>query len=421
MKILLVDREFPPNPHGGIGTYHLTLARALGERDHSVVALSSTVGRAWERGSYPFGLVLRFPYQPPPAWMARHLPWLEPLWFGWQCRSHLASVGRSIELDLVELPSAGGTGWGAVQVCCDQAPVVTRFHGCLGRLPVDSRARVALRSELQRAGIGPARFGAARRLSAPVWWLERYQMAHSDRLTFPSAFSREWLAGQLDGPEPGGPVIPNGIDLAALRPSAPPTLAPRIDGGRLIVFVGRCTVPKGATVLARAAPGILAHAPEAILVFAGPLPDPRVAAQLGRLSDDFPGRVRLTGHLPHRELLELVSVTTLLVHPTFYEICPMAVLEAQGLRVPVVASDCGPLPELVADGITGLLFPPGDATALAESVLTLLGSTPTRRALGEAARARMARHFEIGRVVDQLIAFYRVVAFPGQRSSDEIS
>jgi glycosyltransferase involved in cell wall biosynthesis len=88
-----------------------------------------------------------------------------------------------------------------------------------------------------------------------------------------------------------------------------------------------------------------------------------------------------------------------------YEGSPNALIEAQGIGVPAVATDCayGPA-EIVDDGETGLLVPPGDDDALAAAVDALLADAPRRAAMGRAARSRARERHDAAAVVRRLEA-----------------
>ena len=85
----------------------------------------------------------------------------------------------------------------------------------------------------------------------------------------------------------------------------------------------------------------------------------------------------------------------------------MAVLEAAALAVPVVASAVGGIPELVEDGRSGLLVPPGDAAALAEAVTRLVRDPEQARRLGRAARAAVAARHHPDRHLAAVLSAYR--------------
>jgi len=101
-----------------------------------------------------------------------------------------------------------------------------------------------------------------------------------------------------------------------------------------------------------------------------------------------------------------LAAMDLYVHPALMEGFGIAVLEAMALRKPVVATTTGGVPEIVQDGETGMLVPPGDAKALAKAVSSLLQDPARCKRLGEAGRARVASHFTVEAMMDQLVSGY---------------
>lgn len=408
MRLLLVDREFPPNPHGGIGSYNLALARDLGERGHFVIVLSCTAGDTPTRTDEPYGLRVCIPHRSAEGVLPRYLRWIEPIALGLELLPHAVRLIERFAPDLLEVPSAGGYGYFLARSLRARLPVITRFHGTQGKVPIDDMARTALRTEMAKVGYGSTRGLVAGALNSPLWQLERSQMTFSHQITCPSSFARRWLRRHL-GPTLPLPLIPNSLHLDPSPRQAAAAAAAR-PAPKVLAFIGRCTIPKGVTVLARAIPHILSQDPRATALLAGPLPDPRAARLLFALADRHPGRVTIAGRLPYDQVLRLLARSHVLVAPSFYEICPMAILEAMALGVPAVASHTGPFPELVEDGVSGSLVPVGDAGALAGSVLALLNSPPARRQMAEACRSRFAARYDMQAVVGQLERFYEAVS-----------
>lgn len=97
-------------------------------------------------------------------------------------------------------------------------------------------------------------------------------------------------------------------------------------------------------------------------------------------------RVRLTGALTAECLATAYAGADLLVWPAIQEAYGMALLEAQSAGLPVLAGKAGGVPDIVRDGVTGVLVPEGDAAAFAAALETLLADPGTWRAMGEAAR-----------------------------------
>jgi glycosyltransferase involved in cell wall biosynthesis len=83
--------------------------------------------------------------------------------------------------------------------------------------------------------------------------------------------------------------------------------------------------------------------------------------------------------------------------------------EAMACGLPVVATTGGALPEVVEDGVTGILVPPGDAPALAEAMRTLMGDAELRRRMGQAGRERVLEKFSWRKAALETEAVYREV------------
>ncbi len=84
----------------------------------------------------------------------------------------------------------------------------------------------------------------------------------------------------------------------------------------------------------------------------------------------------------------------------------MAILEAMAMAKPVVATRVGGIPEIVIDGVTGLLVSPRDPEALAEAIIALLQDRERAKAMGQAGRERVERYFRVERMVHQTEALY---------------
>jgi glycosyltransferase involved in cell wall biosynthesis len=102
---------------------------------------------------------------------------------------------------------------------------------------------------------------------------------------------------------------------------------------------------------------------------------------------------------------EMLAACDLFALASHWEGAPMAAIEAMAARLPVVATAVGGLPELVVDGVTGLLTPPGDDEALAAAMAALADHPEKRRRFGDTARLRAAR-FDVSAMVESYAAFF---------------
>lgn len=191
-------------------------------------------------------------------------------------------------------------------------------------------------------------------------------------------------------------VIQNGIDPAGYAPPHNQQVS-RLQNSfnlppwaKVITTIARLHPQKGHTFLIEAAPAILKEYPEAIFLFVGDGPlGQSLAEQIEQagLSHAF----RLVGW--QEQIGAILALSEMLVLPSRYEGLPLVVLEAMSGRVAVVATAVDGTSEVIVDGQTGLLVPPGDAPALATAIKQLLADPGRRRAMGAAGYQRVLDHF----------------------------
>jgi glycosyltransferase involved in cell wall biosynthesis len=131
---------------------------------------------------------------------------------------------------------------------------------------------------------------------------------------------------------------------------------------------------------------------------------PRLAAELGIQS-----RVSLLGRVTRDELVRLYNEHQILVSPSLYEGFGLPAAEAMACGTPVIATTAGAFPEVIEDGVSGLLTNPGDADALAREIEALLADPERRRQLGVAARQRIIDRFSWRETALGTLALYQEV------------
>lgn len=196
-------------------------------------------------------------------------------------------------------------------------------------------------------------------------------------------------------------VIPNALDLDRIESAS--AAAASEPGERRIIAVANLVAIKGHEWLIRAVPRIRAAHPTArvVLVGDGPCRTPleRLARELG-----VAAVVTFTGSLA--DPVPLVRGSAVFVLPSLEEGLPVALLEALALGIPVVASRAGGIPEVVDDGRTGLLVPPGDPVALGDAVVRVLGDAGLARGLVQAGAETVRTRFLASAVVPRIERLY---------------
>ena len=160
----------------------------------------------------------------------------------------------------------------------------------------------------------------------------------------------------------------------------------------LVGTIGRLSRQKGHPVLIRAMTQVCREVPEARLIIVGHDDQglrPDLEASIRALG--LEGRVILAGF--RDEVPDIMATLDLFCLPSLWEGFGMVLIEAMAEARPIVASSVGSIPEVVEDGETGVLVPPGDEAALAEAIINILKNLDLGESLGRAGRQRLEREF----------------------------
>ncbi len=171
-----------------------------------------------------------------------------------------------------------------------------------------------------------------------------------------------------------------------------------------VLFLGRLGRRKGIYVLLNALAAVKEKFPDVMLLCGGDgeIDEVRAVAEDLGVKD----RVRLLGWVQGSEKNALLDSAAIYVLPSFAEGLPMSVLEAMAAGLPVISTPVGGIPEVITDGIEGILVAPGDSNALGEAICRLLGDADLRSRMGRNGHARFERDFSIETVLARLEAIY---------------
>ena len=254
-------------------------------------------------------------------------------------------------------------------------------------------------------------------------WVEATAYAHADAIIAVSDGMRADVLACYPFVEPERVhVVRNGIDVELYRPTedTEPLVRYGVDPSRpYALFVGRITRQKGIAHFCEAA---RAFSPEVQVVLCASSPDEpgigeETAAAVERLrAERGDGVVWIDEQAARTDLVALLTHATVFVCPSVYEPLGIVNLEAMACETAVVASAVGGIPEVVDDGVTGLLVPydaadpAGFEQGLAEAVNAVVADPARAAAMGLAGRERAVAEFGWDSIARQTVAVYEAAA-----------
>jgi alpha-maltose-1-phosphate synthase len=373
LRVALLTREYPPEVYGGAGVHVTYLARELARLVDLTVHCQGA--------------------DRPDA--VAHRPW-----------DLLAGANQALQVISADLSmTAGVSAAELVHSHTWYANLAGHLAGLLYGIPhvMTMHSLEALRPwKAEQLGGGYV-------LSS---WCERVSATAADAVVAVSDGMRaDILAAYPEIPAERVHVIRNGIDTTEYAPDPATWVLDKygVDLTRpYVLFVGRITRQKGLPVLLRAARGLV---PEAQLVLcAGAADTPEQLAEVTELVDGLresrSGVLWIPEMLPNPEVIQLLTHAAVFACPSVYEPLGIVNLEAMACATAVVASRTGGIPEVVADGQTGLLVPPDDPGSLAEALNALVRDPDRARAMGQAGRKRAVAEFGWEAIAAQTAALY---------------
>jgi len=385
VRIGIVTREWPPDVYGGAGVHV----------EHLVAAMRSLPAGP-EIDVHCFG-------GPRPDAVGHAVP---PNLQA--ANGALQAVGVDVEIaaalagvDLVHSHTWYANGAGLLAALVHGVPHVVTAHSLEPRRPWKAD-----------------QLGGGYRLSS---WVERTSYLAADAVVAVSNGMRLDVLDAYPDLDPAKVhVVGNGVDAEAYRPVDDPDTvrALGVDPDRpYALFVGRITRQKGVMHLLRAAEQLPEEFGLVLCAGAADTPGERqqVADAVTAMQSRRSGVVWIEEMLPREKLVPLITGATVFVVPSVYEPLGIVNLEAAACGTAVVASAVGGIPEVVADGRTGLLVPydPEDPAAfeagLAARMAELLAAPDRANAMGAAGRERVLAEFGWPAIAQQTVEVYSEV------------
>ncbi|NHZ33268.1 glycosyltransferase [Massilia rubra] len=400
LTLVLVSRDYPPNHRGGIATFSRDLAEALAAEGHQVhvIAESTTHSRVELVGGVWVHRVALGQYARPYEAFERAIP--QEIW-NW-CATALMEARRIAShrpLDLVEAPIWDAEG--AAFLLDGRWPLVTSLHTTL-HFSLQGRA------ELRDDPAWMARFGT------PMLALEKELMQRSQAIRANSAAIRRDIEQAYDFRFDDASLRLVPLGMPDVAPAAAPQ--PRADDGVTVLFVGRLEARKGIDVLLAAIDPVLAQHPrvrfriigdDTLLMSGAQISYKEHCRQGGQLAR-WGERVSFEGRVDDATLRAAYRDCDMFVAPSRYESFGLVFVEAMREARPVIGCAAGGMPEVVSDGVNGLLVAPGDSAALAGAIDRLAASPELRERMGRAGRALFEDKFISRRMAKDSLPLYDI-------------
>lgn len=369
MKIIYICHEYPPLPHGGIGTFTYTIAHAMKERGHQVTVVGwGREAREWDDEGVRVVELKRFPLKGFAWYFKRqHL------------RRFIRDEARQGRVDIVESAEYIGSLISPIP----EVPVVLRLH-----LSDTAIARQAGRNPWKIE-----KFCERRMLSLFRYWIavSPYVLGLTEKTFGISPLESRVIYNPI-APLKGAEIPP--LDLP----------------DKFVLYAGNLSRRKGVDLLAEAAKTFFRGRPNLYLVYAGwsmaeggISAEDRIRAIVG---PELSRRVLFLGRVDRPTLFHCMRKALVFANPSSLESFGLVSLEALSQGCPIVVNDSGPNKELFTDGENALIVPAGDALAFSKAVERLLADPALAQGLSKAGKAYAETNFSVEECVEKTLKFY---------------
>lgn len=366
MKIIYICNEYPPLPHGGIGTFVYTIAHGMVSKGHHVTVVGWG-SSSKERDDCGVRVVIL------PMFTTRHIAWFVNRFrlYRW-----LKKEVHNGNVDIIETPEFGGL----MPFKFNSCPIVVRLH--LSNTAIDLQAGRKINKMV--------RFCEKQTLKNHRFWISvsKYSLVLTKEIFFltPLFFKVIYY-----------PINLRNINNIHLKFDLPE---------KFVLYAGTVSERKGAYILAEAAKSFLQEFPELTLVYAGNLhkgADVRIREIVGK---NLESRIQFLGRIEFEQVYACMKKAKVFAFPSKLETWGLVVTEAMLYETPVVYTTEGPGPEVIDDGVNGLLADPNSADDVAEKIMLILNDDELANRLVKNAKIAVKERFSLDRCINETIEFY---------------
>lgn len=367
MRLCYICDEYPPKPHGGIGTYLKDIAEGMVRAGHEVTVVGwGGVYREYEQSGVSVVELRRLPF----------LERISGYFLRLKLYMYLRGKAKAGKIDILEVPDY--FGW--LPFKFSYCPVVVRLH--LSTLIITHYAGQKCSRQIG--------YYEKKTLSSNSCWVGVSQFALSETIRL---FSMQPQQSEV-------------IYYPVTSPLSDKVFLPRLSG-RYLLFAGSISERKGAVTLARAAVDLLCKYSDVSLVYAGPILESGIEDRIRKISGELKGdRVIFTGRIPREEVMALMKKASVFVFPSKLETFGLVIAEAMLNGTPTVCCNCGPCPEFVTHGKTGELVGVDDDRAIVDSVSRILDDPAYAANLSWAGSEYISKEFSLEMAVSRNLAMY---------------
>ncbi|PLX23559.1 MAG: hypothetical protein C0600_14490 [Ignavibacteria bacterium] len=362
MNILLLTSDFLPNI-GGMATHALELARAHVQNGHLLHLVHPVYGAGEDNIEEMEGFTVHN------LFVDRDTPRIKHLFYIRRVREYVRRLHAEHTFDVLHWHDLTPNCW-TTRALRKDIPLVWTNH-------------TSNYLEMYETSSGKRKI--------------RMFLGHADAIISPSRELYE--KSTATGIAPARNVyIPNGVDAAKFHPDNSFGVIDKdygLDPGRPVIICPRRLEPKnGVEYFIRAIPHVRVQVPDVqFLIVGGGFPDERerfeaLLQEFGQSHDVF-----FTGNVPNTAMPKFYALSTIATLPSLMEATSISGLEAMASGLPLVGTRVGGIPEIIEDGVSGILVEPRSPDQLAEQFVRLLKSEALRAQLGAGARKRVEEEF----------------------------